>query len=392
MRAGSYFIRSVASLEIDYYEVLKVSRSADDAELKKAFRKLALEFHPDRNPSPEAAEKFREAQEAYAILSDPQRRSIYDQFGHDGLRSRGGFSSGGAGFEDIFSGFQSIFDDFFGGAGARAQAHDRGADLLVRMTLDFREAILGCQKDIDLRRSERCDPCKGTGAAEGTKPETCSTCSGKGKVSRSQGFFVFSQTCPQCAGSGKIIKNPCRECRSQGKVQEQAKVEVKIPAGVDSGVRLRLQGEGELSPSGKARGDLFVEIQVKSDPVFERDGMDLYTRSYVPYPIAVLGGEVSVPLIEGTKKVKIPSKMKSPHRATLKNEGVKDLHSLRRGDLIVELHIETPEDLSREAKDLIQKLNAEFQRMDAQLSSDDNAPDEEGGKCASGKKKKRKFF
>jgi molecular chaperone DnaJ len=367
------------SSKSDYYEVLSVGRDADEATLKKAFRKLAFEFHPDRNSSPEAAEKFREAQEAYSVLSDPQKKSIYDQYGHAGLSQAGGFGGSGD-MGDIFSGFQSIFDDFFSGG---RSANTRGADLLFRMELNFREAVLGCSKTIDVRRTQACDTCDGSGAEPGTKAETCTYCHGRGKVTRNQGFFVVSQTCPQCGGRGQAIKHPCKSCRGSGRVKRESSIEVQVPAGVDTGMRLRIAGEGELGESGNNRGDLFVEVHVQPDEVFERDGSDLYTKVYVPYPTAVLGGEISVPLLEGTMNVKVPAMMGSPHRSVLKHEGVKDLRRNKRGDLVVEMHIATPEKLSSEAKDLIEKLQTELSKDSAEASN-------QGAK--SGKKKKKGLF
>jgi len=330
----------------DYYEILSVQKQSDEVEIKKAFRKLALEYHPDRNPGPEAAEKFREAQEAYGVLSDPEKRGLYDQYGHAGLSGQNL-----EGMDDVFSGFQSIFADFFGAS----NADRRGADLLYRLEVDFREAVLGCSKEITLSRSEACELCGGSGAKAGTKPEACGTCRGRGKVSRNQGFFVVSQTCPTCYGQGEVIKTPCSSCRGEKIQKRERKIDVQVPAGVDTGVRLRITGEGELGNRGK-RGDLFVELHVKADPVFERDGVDLYTRVYVSYPTAVLGGEAIVPLIEGEKSVHIPKLMKAPHRVVLKGEGVQDLRKRKRGDLIAEFQIGTPEEVSSEAKELLEKL------------------------------------
>ncbi len=341
----------------DYYEVLGVDRSVDDVQLKKAFRALALQFHPDRNPSEEAGARFREAQEAYEVLSDPQKRGIYDQFGHAGLSGRG---MGQGDFGDMFSGFQSIFDDFFGGGSQRHEA--RGADLLYRMELDFREAILGTTKTITIPRQSPCDECHGSGAEPGTQPEACRSCGGQGKINRNQGFFILSQTCPMCGGEGKVIKHPCKSCRGRGHKKDNHKVEVQVPAGVDSGVRLRLANEGELAPRGKSRGDLYVELSVKSDEVFERDGSDLYVHLHIPYPTAVLGGEIEIPLIEGVKKVKVPSGIDSPHKMVIKNEGVKDLRRNHRGSLIAELHIDVPNSLSSRAKELIQELRNELDK------------------------------
>ncbi|MDB5037015.1 MAG: dnaJ [Bacteriovoracaceae bacterium] len=341
----------------DYYEILNVSRTADEITIKKAFRQLALEYHPDRNGTAEAAEKFREAQEAYEILSDSEKRGLYDQFGHRGVSGRStGFGGGDMG--DVFAGFQSIFDDFFGGS---ARAETRGADLLYRLEIDFREAILGCSKTIEIPRSHRCETCDGSGVEPGKKAETCTLCQGRGKISKNQGFFIMSQTCPQCGGEGKIIKYPCKDCKGKGQKAGKHKVEVKVPAGVDTGVRLRLSHEGDLSPNGREPGDLYVELTVKPDEVFERDGVDLYTKVYIPYPIAMLGGEAEIPLIEGSKTIKVPHLMHSPHRIVLKHEGVKDLRRNHRGDLIVEMHIDTPTELSSKAKELIEQLKTELE-------------------------------
>ncbi len=358
----------------DYYEVLQVERSADEAEIKKSFRKLALEFHPDRNPSPEAAEKFREAQEAYAILSDSEKRGVYDRYGHEGLRGQN-FS----GMEDVFSNFQSIFEDFFTGAsGSRSR---KGSDLLYRLEIDFREAALGCSKEIKIRRAESCKHCHGSGAKPGTKTDTCSTCKGKGKVGINQGFFVITQTCPQCRGAGEQIKHPCPECHGDKLVSVDSTIDVQVPAGVDSGVRLRITGEGEASEDPRhPRGDLFVEIQVRPDEVFERDGSDLYVRLHVPFTTAMLGGQMTVPLIEGEEQIDIPKLMPNPHRMTLKGQGVKDIRRQKRGDLIVEALIETPEELSAEAKELLEQLRPHLE-----------SPTEPHAKKST-KKKKKSFF
>lgn len=344
----------------DYYQVLGVDRSADETTIKKAFRKLAMEYHPDRNPSPEGTEKFREAQEAYDVLSDADKRQIYDQFGHEGLRGRG--YQGHADMGDIFSGFQTIFDDFFSGGQTR---ESRGADLLFRLDLNFKEAVLGCSKTVEIQRHGPCEVCKGSGCADGTHPEDCQLCKGRGKISRSQGFFMIQQTCPNCHGQGKVIMSPCKKCKGSARIKEKASIEVNVPAGVDTGVRLRISHEGELGERGSKRGDLYVEVQVEPDEVFERDGVDLYTRVYVPYPTAVFGGEVEVPLIESTTTIKVPSHMQTPHRATLRGEGVKDLRRNKRGDLIVEMHIDVPEKLSAKAKDLLHDLQKELTHDEA---------------------------
>lgn len=341
----------------DYYEVLGVARSADESAIKKAFRSIALEFHPDRNPSVDAGEKFREAQEAYEILSNSEKRSLYDQFGHQGVSGRTGFSGAGD-MGDVFAGFQSIFDDFFGGG--RSQGEQRGADLLYRLEIDFREAILGCSKSVEIPKAHSCETCNGNGMEPGTKPETCATCQGRGKITRNQGFFVMSQTCPQCGGEGQRIKHPCKKCHGKGQRKSTHKIDVQVPSGVDTGVRLRMANEGDLPPRGRVPGDLYVEIVVKPDEIFERDGNDLYTQVYVDFPTAALGGEIEIPLIEGSKFIKVPHSMPSPHKVVLKHEGVKDLRRNHRGDLIAELHIESPSELSTKARDLIEALREEI--------------------------------
>lgn len=343
----------------DYYEILNVDRNADDTTIKKAFRSLALQYHPDRNPSPEATEKFKEAQEAYSILSDSQKRGFYDQFGHAGV-SGSASQAATMSMEDIFGSFQNMFEDFFG-----ASRPHHGPDLLYRLPLTFKEAILGCTKQVNIKRSEVCASCKGSGCAPGTRPESCKTCRGRGKVSKNQGFFIISQTCPTCNGQRQVIRNICRHCQGHGQIKEEKKIEVKVPAGIDAGMRLRISQEGELNDPQGARGDLYVEIEVETDLIFERDGLDLYAKVYVPYPVAVLGGDVEVPLLEGSATVSIPAEMQPPYKISLKNEGIKDLRRNRRGNLIIEAHIETPKNLTSHAKELIQELKAEFQKLES---------------------------
>jgi len=381
----------------DYYEILGLDRSADDMTIKKAFRKLALDNHPDRNPSADATEKFREAQEAYDVLSDPEKRSLYNQFGHAGVSGR--TSGGGNPFgnmDDVFAGFQTIFDDFFGGRSGRGSS--QGPDLLFRLELEFREAILGTTKTIEVNRLALCDLCEAKGTEPGSAPETCTICGGRGKISRSQGFFVISQTCYNCGGRGKVIKNPCKKCHGHGRFSKRQEIEVNIPAGVDTGVRLRISNEGELPEQGAQRGDLYVEINVKPDKVFERDGADLYVKVHVPYPTAVLGGGIDIPLVEGTTKLNIPKLMASPHLATIKGQGVKDLRRNRRGDLTVEVHIEMPKDLTPAARELIEKLRDELGKADhsegedkrSRPSSETSSSEEK--KCQPKANKKKKSF
>jgi len=285
--------------------------------------------------------------------------------------------------DEMFSGFSSIFEDFFGEGFGRSRSR-RGSDLLYRLDLEFREAILGCKKNISIERSEPCSSCKGSGCKDGKAPKRCGTCQGKGKVTRNQGFFMISQPCPACQGQGQVIEDPCSDCRGRKTTRKKQELEVQIPPGVDTGIRLRLSEEGEMGDDPSQRGDLFVEINVQSDPDFERDGSDLYSRAYVPYPIAVFGGDLEIPLLEGTKKVKVPAKMKAPHRLVLRGEGVADLHRRGRGDLIVEMHIATPEKLSQESEELLRKFQESLDPEVKQTASKDPA----GAK----KKSKRRFF
>jgi len=363
----------------DYYEVLGVSKKTDPLELKKAYRKLALEYHPDRNPGAEAEERFREIQEAYAVLSDPEKKSLYDQFGHEGLRAR--FGAGGGAPEDIFQGFQSIFEDFFGGG--RAQTRSRGEDLLYRLSVDFFEAALGCSKKLDLKRLEICESCEATGCEPGSSPSACATCQGRGQVNFRQGFFSISQACPKCRGTGQVIESPCASCRGAGLQQKQVSLEVKVPAGVDTGVRLRLNAEGNASSvRGAARGDLFVELEVEAHELFERDGKDLYAKIFVPFTTAALGGSIRVPGLETEHEVRVPKLMNSPHLEVLKSQGVVDLRSNRRGDFYIELHIATPDRLSSKAEALIKELHEELQA----------SPTSKTPKSEKKRKKKTSFF
>jgi molecular chaperone DnaJ len=363
----------------DYYSILGVERDADDNGLKKAFRKLALEYHPDRNPEPEAIEKFREAQEAYEVLTDPEKRQIYDHLGHEGLSGRFSMSGGGRSMDDVFSGFSSIFEDFFGGS----EAAQRGRDLRYRLVVSFREAALGTKKKITIPRKHTCETCKGKRSAPGTEPETCKHCRGAGKVRIQQGFFVISQNCSVCSGEGVLIKKPCKTCHGEGLQKDEVEIEVNIPAGVDTGVRLRLSGEGEVDRRTAKRGDLYVELEVEEDEIFERDGADLYLRVYVPYPIAVLGGEVEVPLLEGTKKISVPKGMTPPTVISLKGEGLADLRSNRhRGQLHIELQVEVPHEPSARVKEILKDLHSELENSDSGKSS----------KKSGDKKKKKGFF
>ena len=340
----------------DYYDVLGLSRGASDEEIKKSYRKLAMKYHPDRNPGKkEAEEKFKEAAEAYEVLRDPEKRRLYDQFGHEGLKGTGfrGFS----GFEDIFSTFGDIFEDFFGFGTRRSRtAARRGADLRYDIQLSFAEAAFGKETEIEILKASQCDRCEGTGAKPGTYPATCPGCQGKGQVTRSQGFFNISTTCPHCNGEGKIIANPCVDCRGTGKVTKKKKVSAKIPGGVEDGSRLRLRGEGEEGERGGAPGDLYVVLHVERHPLFDREGDDIICQIPISFTQAALGTEIDIPTLNGTKKIHIPRGTQSGHAFRLKGEGTHHLRGHGRGDQIVEVIVKTPTKLTKKQEELLREF------------------------------------
>ena len=341
----------------DYYEILGVARNATPEELKTVYRKLALKNHPDRNPEDkEAEEKFKEAAEAYEVLHDPQKRAIYDQYGHQGLEGSG--FSGFGGFEDIFSSFSDIFEDFFGfGNGRRSQGRSqRGADLRYDLTLSFMEAAFGIEKEINLEKKEVCSVCSGTCSEPGSHPETCRHCRGSGQLSRNQGFFTVRTTCHYCRGAGQIISNPCKNCRGAGKVIINKKVSVKIPAGVDSGSRLRLTGEGETGASGASSGDLYVFIQVEPHEFFERHDNDVYCRIPVSFVQAALGDKIPVSTLNGKKTIEIPKGTQPGDLIRLQSEGIPRLRHNGRGDLIIQIAIKTPTNLTKKQESLLQEF------------------------------------
>lgn len=347
----------------DYYEVLGLDKSASDSEIKKAYRKLAKQYHPDRNKdNPEAEEKFKEASEAYAVLSDSDKKSRYDQFGHQGL--------GGAGFEgfgsaeDIFSQFGDIFGDFFGGGfggfgrgGGRQQRAKRGEDLQVSLNVDFIDAIKGCEKKIRVPRMEHCSPCSGSGAAPGSSPKTCETCGGQGAVIQRQGFLQIQTTCPRCQGKGTMISNPCTTCNGKGRQRKSNEIKVSIPPGVDDGIRLRVSGKGNEGEKGAHAGDLFVSLRVKEHEHFERDGDDIMVTVPVSYSQACLGSEISVPTVHGEETLTIPSGTQSGKIFTLHGKGAPRLGGNRgKGDHFVQVCVAVPKSLSGEEEELIRKL------------------------------------
>jgi len=346
----------------DYYQVLDVPRTASEADIKKAYRRLAMKFHPDRNPGDHTAEdKFKEAKEAYEILCDAQKRAAYDQFGHagvDGMRGAGG--GGGQGF-DPRDAFGDIFGDVFGdifGVGRRGRSQVfRGADLRYELELDLEQAVFGDTVNVDFATLTECGDCSGSGSAKGSKPVTCETCRGAGQVRMQQGFFTVQQTCPRCNGRGQVISDPCGTCRGQGRVRKQKTLSVKIPPGVDTGDRIRLAGEGEAGRSGGPTGDLYVEVRVRDHAIFERDGSHLSCEVPVSFATAALGGSIEVPTLDGNATIKIPPETQSGRVFRLREKGIKPVRGGPTGDLFCRIVLETPVHLTREQKDLLKKFD-----------------------------------
>lgn len=338
----------------DYYEVLGASKTASKAEIKKAYRKAAMKYHPDRNrDDPEAESRFKEVQEAYAVLSDEQKRAAYDQFGHAGVDPSAGMGGGHGpgGFGDIFG---DMFGDIFGGGGGRRQA--RGADLRIRVELSLEEAVEGIEKEIRVPRMRPCGTCDGSGAKPGTQPMTCQTCGGQGQVRMQQGFFSVQQTCPQCRGTGKQISDPCPDCSGQGQKREEKKLKVKIPAGVDEGDQIRLGGEGEGGGAGVVPGDLYVQVRLKKHDLFNREGDDLSCEVPVSFITMALGGELEVPTLSGRATIKIPGGTQTNRVFRLRGKGVKNVRSSQVGDLYIKVLTETPVNLTAEQKRALEKL------------------------------------
>ena len=348
----------------DYYEVLGVNRDASEDELKKAYRKLAMKWHPDRNPdNPKAEEHFKEAKEAYEILTDAQKRAAYDQFGHAGVDpSAGGAAGAGAGFGGFGDAFGDIFGDIFGGAGGgggrgRSTVY-RGADLRYNLEISLEEAARGTETRIRIPAMEECETCHGSGAKPGTKPTTCTTCSGHGQVRMQQGFFSIQQTCPRCHGTGKMVANPCGTCSGSGRVKKHKTLAVKIPAGVDEGDRIRLSGEGEAGVNGGPTGDLYVVIQIKQHSVFTRDHNDLHCEMPISFTTAALGGEIEIPTLDGYAKIKIPAETQSGKVFRLRGKGIKGVRSTAHGDLMCHVIVETPVSLTSRQKELLQEFES----------------------------------
>ncbi|TAJ53451.1 MAG: molecular chaperone DnaJ [Nevskiaceae bacterium] len=339
----------------DYYEVLCVVRTVSEEELKKSYRKLAMKHHPDRNPGDKAAEEaFKEISEAYEVLSDAEKRKIYDQYGHEGLQrggAGGGGFGGGGGFSDIFG---DVFADIFGGGGGGSRGGPRrGSDLRYLLELTLEQAVFGVTETIKIPTWDDCEACNGHGTADGKKPRECPTCQGSGQVQVRQGFFVLQQTCPHCRGRGVSVTDPCKSCRGVGKLKRDKTLEVKIPPGVDTGDRIRLSGEGEPGDRGAQSGDLYVQINVKPHEFFERDGSDLYCTVPVSIVTASLGGELEVPTLKGKASLKVPEGTQSGKTFKLRGMGVKSVRGGPQGDLICNLVVEVPVDLNRKQKDLL---------------------------------------
>ena len=339
----------------DYYEVLGVAQNADDKEIKKAYRRIAMKYHPDRNSDdPKADEKFKEATEAYEVLTDSEKRSAYDRFGHsavDGSAGGGGFSEGG--FSDIFG---DVFGDIFGGGRGGRSGPQRGSDLRYTLDISLEDAVFGKTVEIKVPTLQACEPCDGSGAKPGTSPRTCDTCGGVGQVRMQQGFFQVQQTCPSCRGRGKTITDPCSSCRGQGRVEKTKTLSVKVPPGVDTGDRIRLSGEGEAGPNGGPNGDLFVEMSVRQHPIFERDGKHLYCEVPITFSDAALGGELEVPTLEGRVKLKIPEGTQTGKLFRLRGKGVKPVRGGTVGDLLCKVTVETPVELTKHQRELLQQL------------------------------------
>lgn len=342
----------------DYYEILGVKRDATEEEIKKAYRKLALKYHPDRNPgSKEAEEKFKEATEAYQVLSDPQKRATYDQFGHvEGVGT--GFGGFGGGFPDLSEIFGDVFGDFFGERrrGPGGPPPQAGADLRYDLLISFEEAVKGVEKQIRITRREVCSGCGGNGAEGGTALRTCPTCHGSGQISISQGFFSFTRTCNRCGGMGRSVEKTCSRCRGSGRVKVERNINVKIPAGVDTGSSLRLSGEGEAGLFGGPRGDLYIVIKVKRHEFFSREGNDIVCEVPISFAVASLGGEIEVPTLEGKLKLRIPPGTQSGHVFRQKGKGFPDLHKYGKGNLLIYIKVVVPTDLTEKEKELIREL------------------------------------
>lgn len=346
----------------DYYELLRVGRTADNTEIKKSYRKLAFEYHPDRNPGDAKAEsQFKKVSEAYEVLSDPQKRQIYDQFGHAGLEGRAGFH-GFQNTEDIFSAFGDIFEDFFGfSTGSRSHKRPRkGRDVQIEVEVDFLEACFGIEKEVALQLQSTCETCAGSGAKPGSESIKCNYCHGRGQVQMSQGFFTISTTCPKCNGEGAEVAESCPVCSGSGTTQKKKKIHVKIPAGIQQGMRLVMNGQGEAGQNDGTPGDVYILVRVREHEEFKRDGDHIHSKIIVPFPYFVLGAELTINTIDGEEKIAIQAGTQSGDVLCLKGKGVKSVRGSRRGDHYVLLQATTPQKLSKTQKELMEKLAEEF--------------------------------
>ena len=358
----------------DYYELLGVERGADEKELKTAYRKMAMKYHPDRNPNDAGAEaKFKEISEAYDVLRDPQKRGAYDQFGHAAFEQGNGFGGGGGfaggGFSDIF---EDLFGEMMGGRGRRGSGgRERGADLRYNMEISLEEAFAGKTAEISVPTAMTCETCSGSGSKPGSSPKTCATCSGSGRVRAASGFFSIERTCPQCQGKGEVISDPCGNCRGQGRVTRERSLSVNIPAGIEDGVRIRLGGEGEAGARGGPSGDLYIFITVKPHPFFQRDGADLYCRIPISMVTAALGGQFEVTTLDETKsRVKVPEGTQTGKQFRLKGKGMPVMRTTNFGDLYIQVVTETPQKLTKRQRELLEEFE--------ELSSDQNHPESTG--------------
>ncbi len=353
----------------DYYEVLGVAKGVSEKDLKKAYRSAAMKFHPDRNPDDKGAEdKFKEANEAYEVLSDPQKRAAYDQHGHAGVDGQSGM--GGAGYGNFSDIFGDVFGDIFGGGGGGGRGRGgpaRGSDLRYTLDLSLEDAVKGTTVKIRVPTLVACQPCNGSGAKAGTAPKNCTTCGGIGQVRMQQGFFSVQQTCPNCRGRGTIITDPCRECHGQGRVEETKTLSVKVPAGVDTGDRIRLSGEGEGGTDGGPAGDLYVQVSVQEHKIFQRDGKNLQCEVPISFVDAALGGEIEVPTLDGRVKLKVPAETQTGKLFRLRGKGVAPVRGGSTGDLLCRVVIETPVNLSNKQKELLRDFHAS-------MKGDKNSP------------------
>lgn len=362
----------------DYYEILSVSRNSSGDEIKKSYRRLAVQFHPDKNPgNPEAEEKFKELGAAYDVLMDENKRAAYDRYGHAAFSQGGGQAGGGFHdpfdlFREVFSGASGgggggIFDQFFGGgSGGAADGRQRGSDLRYDLQITLEEAASGCEKEIEIRKLDHCDDCNGSGAQKGSRTVTCHVCKGRGQVLASRGFFQVAQTCPNCQGTGSVIEKPCRSCGGEGRVEKTSRIKLKIPAGIDHGSRLRSTGNGEAGMRSGGKGDLYVVIHVREHELFERDGTDLRCNIPIPFTTAALGGEIRVPTLQSAVNLKIPAGTQSGAIFRVRNQGMPSLQSSTRGDLYAEVQVEVPTKLNSEQRTKLEEF--------ADLCGDHNTP------------------